>query len=1471
MKNLRQMLHRASWLNSRKRKARPQSESKPRRLSSQTLEKRELLAGDVGIAHNGWNAFDVNDDRQITSLDALIGINRLAQFAESERLEADGMFLDVNNDGELTASDPLRVINALSRGEELGELVELLLTARDLNDNEIQPDANGFINLGVNEEFNIELSYDDLRRGDNEIGAFQLFVDLETSTGGVLKPVLNETQQIRFDDAIDTPFIQIENTLPTGKFGIAAEVINRTIVDNTQTSESMETLVKFFEFIESGSPADPDDIGILTRNASNQPLSPEEIAIEVASQINAVFVDTTTVDGVPSVVPVLDANFVGNTVFIENQDRFLDLENQADDEPANASGHTSLLSGNLTFIQETSGNTYVSQAADFDASASDEIANALTEFGYTPDQYQIKRLPQGDGYEILFTDLDELGNENLLNFSVTDNLNIAVPTQFTEIAPFNLDGTVNSSAVRFNLDTHSRTFNNNSEFFNSLNQGSFDDATGFGEIGGTGQVPPNGLGVPELSDDGLLTEPFDVFSIRVFFDSAVSNFTVSANPGETRESTLLYGRNTEVPQDLVLIDSDAVLTFNVGDGANNLPVGIPTISGTAQEDETLTANTSGISDADGLGTFSYQWLRGGVAISGATSSTYALGDADVGQAMSVQVSYTDGLGTPEGPLTSAQTAPVANINDAPSGVPTITGAVQAEATLTANTSGISDADGLGTFSFQWLRGSTPITGATSSTYLLGDADIGQLISVQVSYTDGQGTPEGPLTSAQVGPVANANNNLPSGVPTITGTAQEDETLTANTSGISDADGLGTFSYQWLRGSTNISGATSSTYVLGDADVGQTISVQVRYTDGLGTAEGPLTSAPTAQVANVNDAPTGVPTISGTAQEDETLTAVTSGISDADGLGTFSYQWLRGGVAISGATSSTYVLGDADVGQAISVQVRYTDGQGTAEGPLTSAPTAQVANVNDAPSGVPTISGLIQKDETLTAVTSGISDADGLGAFSYQWLRGSVAISGATSSSYLLGDADVGQRISVQVSYTDGQGTPESLTSAQTAPVGSVNSPPVGTPTITGTVQEDQRLTANTSGISDADGLGAFSYQWLRGGVAIGGATSSTYLLGDADVGQRISVQVSYTDGQGTDEGPLTSAQTVPVVNVNDAPQVSDSISRTFNEFDPATSFSLLQFATDVDGDTLNVSNPSVTSGNGIGVMVVGNFLEVDPGAYADLLDVGDTEVIVVSFDIIDGNGGSVSQTATVTIEAVPPTMVTGLVYIDELDVNNFRNGGRDADEYGIGGVTVRMRAVGSSTVRTTLTDAHGDYIFAGVAPGTYEVEYVLPNNAVIIGSSVSTVVVGATSPAPDVLPVLGFTGSLGNIDILASTYLSGSSLVSSGGRMEGGKFGLGSGGTQEMFVLLEGFEGIEFAEFVLNADHDAALLSLVDGDGTVQTALVGEDAFVLSPDGRAAALIGAKSNFDFQQSVDDVLGQEFPGFGDSVQDYLATE
>ena len=642
----------------------------------------------------------------------------------------------------------------------------------------------------------------------------------------------------------------------------------------------------------------------------------------------------------------------------------------------------------------------------------------------------------------------------------------------------------------------------------------------------------------------------------------------------------------------------------------NDPVsGQPVITGTPEEDQTLTADTAGIADADGLGSFNYQWYRDGVAVGGATASTYTLGDADVGANITVTVSYTDAHGTAES-TTSDPVGPVANVNDPVSGQPVITGTPAEDQTLAVDTSGISDADGLGAFAYQWYRDGVAISGATASTYTLGDADVGTDITVTVSYTDGQGTAES-TTSSAVGPVANVNDPV-SGQPIITGTPAEDQTLTADTSGIADADGLGAFAYQWYRDGVAITGATASTYVLGDSDVGANITVTVSYTDGHGTAES-TTSNPVGPVTNVNDPVSGQPVITGTPTEDQTLTADTSGISDADGLGTFSYQWYRDGVAIGGATASTYSLGDADVGTSITVTVSYTDTQGTAES-TTSNPVGPVTNVNDPVTGQPVITGTPAEDQTLTADTSGISDDDGLGAFSYQWYRDGVAISGATAATYSLGDADVGSNITVTVSYADGQGTAESTSSNPVGPVTNVNDPVSGQPVITGTPAEDQTLTADTSGISDADGLGAFSYQWYRDGVAIGSATASTYTLGDADVGSNITVTVSYTDGQGTAES-TTSNPVGPVTNFNDPVSGQPVITGTPTE-----------------DQTLSADTSGISDADGLGAFTYQWYRDgvAIGGATASSYTLGDADVgtsITVTVSYTDGQGTAESTTS----------------------------------------------------------------------------------------------------------------------------------------------------------------------------------------------------------------------------------------------------
>ena len=274
------------------------------------------------------------------------------------------------------------------------------------------------------------------------------------------------------------------------------------------------------------------------------------------------------------------------------------------------------------------------------------------------------------------------------------------------------------------------------------------------------------------------------------------------------------------------------------------------------------------------------------------------------------------------------------------------------------------------------------------------------------------------------------------------------------------------------------------------------------------------------VNNINDSPTGSVAIIGTSEQGEVLTASNS-LADVDGLGSISYQWNRDGSAISGATASTYTLMQADVGSVITVTANYTDGQGTAES-VTSLATSVVANVNDAATGAVTISGTPTQGEVLTASNS-LADVDGLGPISYQWNRDRTAISGATSSTYTLLQADVDSTITVTATFTDGFGTAESVTSSATSGVANVNDSPTGQLSISGIPVFSNTLTADTSSIADPDGLGGFTYQWKAEGINIVGATNASYQLSSENVEnfESITVAASYTDQGGTSES-LTS-------------------------------------------------------------------------------------------------------------------------------------------------------------------------------------------------------------------------------------------------------------------------------------------------------------------------------------------------------------
>ena len=154
--------------------------------------------------------------------------------------------------------------------------------------------------------------------------------------------------------------------------------------------------------------------------------------------------------------------------------------------------------------------------------------------------------------------------------------------------------------------------------------------------------------------------------------------------------------------------------------------------------------------------------------------------------------------------------------------------------------------------------------------------------------------------------------------------------------------------------------TSNQHTVTGLDAGATYQVKVR-TRYEGKQGSRWTDVVTGQSAVTTNTPaTGQPTIAGTVETGETLTAATSSISDDNGLANaaFAYQWIHTATDseayIPAATGSSYLLSSDDLGHSIKVRVTFTDDDGYTERLTSSATALVVMPANVAATGQPTI-------------------------------------------------------------------------------------------------------------------------------------------------------------------------------------------------------------------------------------------------------------------------------------------------------------------------------------------------------------------------------------------------------------------------------------------------------------------------------------------------------------------------------------
>jgi parallel beta-helix repeat protein len=246
-----------------------------------------------------------------------------------------------------------------------------------------------------------------------------------------------------------------------------------------------------------------------------------------------------------------------------------------------------------------------------------------------------------------------------------------------------------------------------------------------------------------------------------------------------------------------------------------------TVAGDALIGSTLTATVNDQNDFDS-DTVVYTWFADNVEIAGQVLSTLMLAEAQFGAVISVNTTFVDNNGFAES-ATSTGTVAVSRTNS--EGMVSISGTPTVGNTLTST---VSDTDAIsGTISYQWYADDVELTGETQSTYVVAAA-VGEVITVQVTYTDDNGFDEDNVSAATI-PVSAVAVNDPGSIA-ITGSSPYlvSGELTAE---ITDNNGVNetTVVYKWLADGVEILGATSKTFTP-TAYAGSIISVNADYDD-----------------------------------------------------------------------------------------------------------------------------------------------------------------------------------------------------------------------------------------------------------------------------------------------------------------------------------------------------------------------------------------------------------------------------------------------------------------------------------------------------------------------------------------------------------------------------------------------------------------------------------------------------------------
>ena len=462
---------------------------------------------------------------------------------------------------------------------------------------------------------------------------------------------------------------------------------------------------------------------------------------------------------------------------------------------------------------------------------------------------------------------------------------------------------------------------------------------------------------------GTDADAFDLSSGGILTFKSAPNYEVKTSYSLTvtaSETTDKVGGAITTPN-----TTDQELTVNINDindaavisAANDtITEGVATATGAATHTDADADNADNIFTAVTGQTATY----GTYAVTAAGVWTYTLNNANATiDALGLGQSATDTITvTAQDDTTKDVTITIDGANDAASISGVITGAVTEDSVTTTATGTVThtDVDANNTDNvFTAATSTTSIGGYGSYAVTTGGAWTYTLDNTNATVTalaaaatldDTFAITAEDGTSQTITVTITGANDKPTVVADAVTISESDNATTSTVISVlsNDSDDEGTT----LTVASKTDGSNGTVTDNGDGTVSYTPNAnfngvdtfQYRATDGTDQSE---LSTVTVTVDAVNDSPDGTVTITGDAKTGQTLTA-SNDLTDADGMGTVSYQWAKDGVDVSGATNSTLALSDSDIGSVYTVTASYTDSGNTAES-VSSSATGTVTDID----------------------------------------------------------------------------------------------------------------------------------------------------------------------------------------------------------------------------------------------------------------------------------------------------------------------------------------------------------------------------------------------------------------------------------------------------------------------------------------------------------------------------------------------